>query len=131
MERAVGFFANLIALRTDQGENPSLARFLVQVNDAVTEALAHADLPYECVVEDWVPTRTVLGRTPVNVMMVFQNAPFGILEIPGVTISPEDVFNGTAKYDANPSVVDRVGSPRGILRTRGRPVRQWLDEQNA
>ena len=60
----VGLFANTIVLRVDCGGNPTVADLLRRTRDAVLDAHAHQDLPFEQLVEELQPPRD-LSRNPL------------------------------------------------------------------
>ncbi|MDZ8135367.1 MAG: amino acid adenylation domain-containing protein [Nostoc sp. DedQUE04] len=99
LEGLIGFFANTIALRTNLAGNPTFEDLLTRVRTKLLEAYAHQDLPFEQLVEELQPQRN-LSYTPVfQVMFVLQNTPMSVFELPGLTISPLTIDNGSAKFD--------------------------------
>ena len=64
VEDVIGFFANVLALRTDFGGEPSFREVLQRVQQTCLEAYAHQDLPFEVLVEKLQPARE-LDRKPV------------------------------------------------------------------
>ncbi|WP_375491859.1 amino acid adenylation domain-containing protein [uncultured Nostoc sp.] len=99
LEGLIGFFANTIALRTNLAGNPTFEDLLTRVRTKLLGAYAHQDLPFEQLVEELQPQRN-LSYTPVfQVMFVLQNTPMSVFELPGLTISPLTIDNGSAKFD--------------------------------
>ncbi|WP_375497265.1 amino acid adenylation domain-containing protein [uncultured Nostoc sp.] len=99
LEGLIGFFANTIALRTNLVGNPTFEDLLTRVRTKLLEAYTHQDLPFEQLVEELQPQRN-LSYTPVfQVMFVLQNTPMSVFELPGLTISPLAIDNGSAKFD--------------------------------
>ncbi|MBN3889965.1 MAG: amino acid adenylation domain-containing protein [Nostoc sp. JL31] len=99
LEGLIGFFANTIALRTNLAGNPTFEDLLTCVRTKLLGAYAHQDLPFEQLVEELQPQRN-LSYTPVfQVMFVLQNTPMSVFELPGLTISPLTIDNGSAKFD--------------------------------
>ncbi|MEG4574228.1 amino acid adenylation domain-containing protein [Microcoleus sp. N3A4] len=99
IEGLIGFFVNTLVLRTDLSGNPSFLKLLLQVREVALGAYAHQDLPFEQLVEELQPTRS-LSHTPLfSVMFVFHNVPLIPSELPGLTVSPFEVENFTAKLD--------------------------------
>src|SRR6202035_5566545 len=105
-EGLIGFFTNTLALRTrlTAGE-----RFLDLVRDVREEALqaySHQNLPFECLVEELAPERS-LAHTPLfQVMFSLQNMPLGELTLPGLTLSPRELPRQTAKFDLSLFLVE-------------------------
>ncbi|MEP0858568.1 amino acid adenylation domain-containing protein [Trichocoleus sp. DQ-U1] len=98
-ESLIGFFVNILVLRTDMRGNPSFRELLKRVRDITLKAYVHQDLPFEKLVEELRPERN-LSRTPLfQVLFVMQNTPVPTLELSGLTLSPIEVEGGTAKFD--------------------------------
>jgi amino acid adenylation domain-containing protein len=98
-ESLIGFFVNILVLRTDMRGNPSFRELLKRVRDITLKAYVHQDLPFEKLVEELRPERN-LSRTPLfQVLFVMQNTPVPTLELSGLTLTPIEVEGGTAKFD--------------------------------
>ncbi|MEJ1929595.1 amino acid adenylation domain-containing protein [Nostoc sp. NIES-2111] len=98
-ENLVGCFVNSLVLRTDLSNEPSFREILTRVRQTALAAYAHQDLPFEQLVKELQTERT-LSHTPLfQVMCVFQDTPLSALELPGLTLAPLMIDNGTAKFD--------------------------------
>ena len=98
-EALIGFFVNILVLRTDMRGNPTFRQLLAQVREVTLKAYAHQDLPFDKLVEELRPDRT-LSQTPLfQVLFVMQNAPRPTLEMAGLTLMPVAIDSGTAKFD--------------------------------
>jgi alpha-ketoglutarate-dependent taurine dioxygenase len=98
-ESLIGFFVNLLVLRTDLSGQPSFRALLKRVRSITLEAYAHQDVPFGKLVEVLQPERS-LGSTPLfQVLFVLQNAPMPTLEFAGLKLTPMQVDSGTAKFD--------------------------------
>lgn len=98
----IGFFANTLALRTDLSDNPPFSEVLRRVKVAALDAYSHQHLPFELLVEDLNPPRS-LGLAPlVQVMFSLLDIDEdAALNLPGIVsraIIP-DACN--AKFDLN------------------------------
>jgi len=98
-EGLVGFFLNMLALRTSLSGDPTYRELLGRVKEAALGAYAHQDVPFEKLVEVLQPVRD-LSRQPIfQVMFVLQNVPSEPLRLPGLTLSRLEVGKATAKFD--------------------------------
>ncbi|WP_442937947.1 amino acid adenylation domain-containing protein [Nostoc sp.] len=104
IEGLIGFFVNTLVLRTNLAGNPTFEELLAHVREVALGAYAHQDLPFEKLVEELQPQRS-LSHTPLfQVMFVLQNAPMSALELPGLTLSPLESESGSAKFDLTLSI---------------------------
>ena len=117
VEGLIGFFVNTLVLRTDTSGNPSFRELLNRVRVMSLDAYAHQDLPFERLVEELNPARS-MGRHPLfQVMLALQNVPEAVLDLPGVTLKLEAVETRVAKFDLTFAMIERRGpdgAPEGI-----------------
>jgi natural product biosynthesis luciferase-like monooxygenase protein/amino acid adenylation domain-containing protein len=110
-EGLIGFFVNTLALRTRLDGDPSFQELLRRVRDVTLGAYAHADVPFEKLVEVLQPPRQA-GHTPFfQVTLVLLNTPSAELVAPGLTFRPVDVDSGTSKFDLTLVCTE---TPRGL-----------------
>ncbi|KUH95903.1 non-ribosomal peptide synthetase [Mycobacterium sp. IS-1556] len=64
LDQLVGFFINIVVLRNDLTDNPTLREVLRRARDTALEAYAHQDLPFDQVVDAVRPARS-LSRNPL------------------------------------------------------------------
>lgn len=87
LEDAIGFFVNSLAMRVLVNEETTFVKLLGAVRTAVLEAYKHQDVPFERLVEELAPNRT-LNVTPIfQVVFALQNAPEHALRLPGLKIT--------------------------------------------
>ncbi|WP_407884233.1 non-ribosomal peptide synthetase [Scytonema sp. NUACC26] len=98
-EGLFGLFLNNLVLRGNLSGNPSFSDLLSQVREVALGAYAHQDLPFEQLVEQLQPKRS-LSHTPLfQVMFVLHNSPMQVLQLPNLTLSPLDMESSSAKFD--------------------------------
>ncbi|MCX4911791.1 amino acid adenylation domain-containing protein [Streptomyces sp. NBC_00878] len=82
-EPLIGYFAKIIALRTDLSGEPGFREALRRVHATMVAAHAHQDLPFYHALAP--------GPPPLNVSFQLISALQPVLDLPGVTASPVDV----------------------------------------
>jgi non-ribosomal peptide synthetase component F len=111
IEGLIGFFVNMLVLRSDLSGNPTFKELLARVRKTAFGAYEHQDVPFEKLVEVLHPERD-LSRSPLfQVMFAFQNIPRQSLDLAGLTVSPVEIKNETAKYDLSLYMWDE---PKGL-----------------
>src|SRR5688572_12526704 len=105
-EGLIGFFANMLVLRTEVSADLTFSELLDRVSETTMSALAHQDVPFEVLVEELNPERG-LDQNPL-----FQIA-FGLhkgqtheLHLPNVTLQRFEIDAGTSKFDLTLDLVD-------------------------
>jgi hypothetical protein len=99
LEKLIGFFVNMLPLRTQCADNPDFRQFLKRVREVTLGAYAHQDLPFDKLVEDLRPERT-LTHTPIfQVVFSLQNAPSESARHSLLEMERVPVDQGAAKFD--------------------------------
>jgi len=115
IESLIGFFANTLVMRIDLQGNPSFTDLLVRVRQVALDAYAHQDLPFEKLVEELNPERHLSHHPLFQVLFALQNPLDTILEMPGLTILPEEVDSVTAKFDLTLSMMETKQGLKGYI----------------
>src|SRR6266496_1513149 len=86
IEGLIGFFANTFALRTSISGNSTSRELLLRVREVALGAYAHQDLPFEKLVEELNPERSLSYSPLFQSLLAVQNAPKEELRLSGLTL---------------------------------------------
>ncbi|MGW5223262.1 amino acid adenylation domain-containing protein, partial [Nocardia sp. NPDC004085] len=117
LDDAIGMFVNTLVLRSAVDPALAFTELLARTKDTDLAAFAHADLPFERLVEILNPARSQARHPLFQVMLSFQNTGEATFELPGLEVAgvPLDVV--TAKFDLHLNLADRFdasGSADGM-----------------
>ena len=101
VEDVIGFFVNILLLRTDLSRNPTFRQLLNHLRETCLGAYSHQEVPFERLVEELQPVRDPSYPPLFQAMLVLQNPPIHTLDLPGLSVSDFYVEGTTAQYDLN------------------------------
>ncbi|ARU63542.1 hypothetical protein CBW65_22930 [Tumebacillus avium] len=99
IEELIGFFVNSVVLRTDLSGGPSFRELLARVREVSLGAFANQDVPFEKLVEELSPERSLSHAPLAQVSFAYENFDRAPIEAAGIRISSLDIGLETAKYD--------------------------------
>src|SRR6185295_11778269 len=99
IEPLIGFFVNLIPVRTEFSGNPSYRALLARVREAVFGANLHQEVPFHKLIEELQPERDPSYAPLVQVLFVLENVPMPAIEISGVSLKPLEIESKASKFD--------------------------------
>ena len=99
LEPLIGFFVNMLPIRTDLSGNPRFRELLRRVKETTLEGYAHQDLPFEKLVKEIQSERAEWEIPLFNIAFGVQNAPGEDLRLDGIKISPMAVEQERARFD--------------------------------
>jgi amino acid adenylation domain-containing protein len=98
-EGLIGLFVNTLALATEVSGALRFRALLARVRDVTLGAYAHQDLPFEKVVAELAPERS-LNHSPIfQTLFTLQNVPAQALDLPGLTVARVGAEQATARVD--------------------------------
>jgi len=117
LEGLIGFFANTLVLRGDLSGNPTFRALVGRMRRTHLAATEHQDLPFEKIVEELQPQRSLNHNPLFQVMLTLQNIPESDanplqvedawLDARPPSADPLDtVTRGTAKFDLSLTLVE-------------------------
>ncbi len=109
LEGLLGCFLNMVVLRTDLSDNPSLSDAVQRVKDAYLNASDHQDLPFERLVAEIQPQRSRLHHPVFQVAFALQNTPLEPFSVSGLTMTHIQPPSGRSRLDLTLRVTEVNG----------------------
>ncbi|PPJ04991.1 non-ribosomal peptide synthetase [Nocardia cyriacigeorgica] len=116
LDALIGMFVNTLVLRTHVDIGSSFTALLDEVKDADLAAFAHAELPFERLVEVLDPVRSQAHHPLFQVALFFQNMSAPRLDLPGLAAEGVEFAGAIAKFDLQLTIVPRTvdGAAAGL-----------------
>jgi len=112
-EQLIGFFLNMLVLRLDFSGNPTFAEVIQRARNVCISALSHREVPFERLVEELHPDRT-LGQNPLfQVSFAFKNTPRDPLDLADISVEDLEVESGIARFDLHLFMEETDGHLKG------------------
>ncbi|MDH2430897.1 amino acid adenylation domain-containing protein, partial [Sphaerisporangium sp. TRM90804] len=117
LDDLVGFFVNTLVLRTDTSGDPTFRELLERVRSANLAAYAHQDTPFERLVEELHPQRSLARHPLFQVFLAYRGSEEPCFDLDGLRAAPQHVELGAAKFDLAFDLAARRtadGEPGGV-----------------
>nr|WP_067543672.1 non-ribosomal peptide synthetase [Nocardia crassostreae] len=117
LDDLIGMFVNTLVFRTRVEADAPFTALLARQREADIQAFAHADVPFERLVEVLNPVRSAARHPLFQVGLSFQNLGRASLELPGLTVSGVDIDTEITQFDLHLIITDSYdadGEPAGI-----------------
>ncbi|MEV5649231.1 amino acid adenylation domain-containing protein [Nocardia sp. NPDC052254] len=117
LDDLIGMFVNTVVFRTRIDRGESFTELLARQRETDLQAFAHADIPFEQLVEVLNPPRSTAHHPIFQVGLSFQNVARTELELPGLSVAGVDANLDVSQFDLHLIVgdaYDEAGDPAGI-----------------
>jgi amino acid adenylation domain-containing protein len=114
-ENVIGFFANLLLLRTRLSDDPSFLELLGRVREAALGAYAHQNLPYPKLLGALREGRDLNSRPLFRIQFGLENAPHAGFRLEGLALEFLEVEDPKAKLDLTLFVFEEHETLKGSL----------------
>ncbi|HEX8355631.1 MAG TPA: condensation domain-containing protein, partial [Pyrinomonadaceae bacterium] len=115
VEPLIGFFVNTLALRARMDDDPTFAELVRRVRETCLGAYAHQDVPFEKLVEELRPERSMSYEPIFQVTFGLHNVPRADLRLPGLSLDGVGEAEPSAKYDLMLTMEEREGDLAGLF----------------
>jgi non-ribosomal peptide synthetase component F len=99
MEKLIGFFVNMLVLRTDLSGDPTFRELLQRTREVMIGAYAHQDVPFAKLVGELNVKRDASRNPLFQVACIFDNTSAQTPELTGLTLSQFNFEVSTAPFD--------------------------------
>jgi amino acid adenylation domain-containing protein len=99
LENIVGFFVNLLPIKSDLSQNPTFRQLLRNQRQTLLGAYAHQQLPFAKIVQELQPQRNNRHNPLIQALFVVQNAPRAGRALAGLRVDPFHLPVTSSKFD--------------------------------
>ncbi|HEU4559547.1 MAG TPA: amino acid adenylation domain-containing protein, partial [Longimicrobium sp.] len=115
VEELIGFFANTLVLRTDLSADPTFRELLARVREGTLGAYEHQEVPFERLVAELQPERSLSHSPLFQVMFTLQNADRSGSGLAGLRMEGVGAEVETTRFDLSLTAIPHDDGVRGVL----------------
>jgi hypothetical protein len=115
VQNVIGLFMNTLVLRTDVSGDPTFRELLARVRELVLGAYDHQDVPFEQLVADIQPERSLNRSALFQVLFQMQTADASDAVAPDLRVQALETSRCTAKFDLTLNLTASVEGIGGVL----------------
>ena len=114
-EKLIGFFLNMLVLRVDLSGNPTFRQAVARTRQICLDGYANEELPFEMLVEELKPERSLDQNPLFQVSFVLQNFPKAPFETADFKEVELEIDPGIARFDLHVFMTEEEGRLRGYF----------------
>jgi natural product biosynthesis luciferase-like monooxygenase protein/FkbM family methyltransferase len=104
----VGFFMNLLVLRSDLSQKPGFRELVRQSKKMLEEAYQYQQMPFEKLTDELKVTRSLAHNPLFQILLALHNNQQEEFSIPGMIMEPLSYAGNSAKYDLTLNVTENT-----------------------
>lgn len=113
LEGIIGLFANTLVLRTQLSGDPTFREVLKRVKETALSAYAHEEMPFEQLVQELRPERSLSHSPLFQILFSLRNTPAGSFHLAGMKMEPFAGTGESSKYDLSMYLEEQPTGYRG------------------
>ncbi|MGD9160301.1 MAG: condensation domain-containing protein, partial [Desulfobacteraceae bacterium] len=115
IENLIGFFINTLVMRTDLSGNPTFLKLMNRTKKMTLDAYANQDLPFEYIVEELQPERSMSQNPLIQIYFAIQNTPVSTLKMQDLEVSRIEAGVQMVKNDMEVHVWEKKDGLEGVF----------------